>query len=270
MRAAILAGGLGTRLQEETSLRPKPMVEIGGQPLLWHIMKGYARYDINEFVVALGYKSAVIKDYFVNYHNRARNLTVCLRTGEVERHDYNGSEDWKVHLLDTGIDTMTGGRVRRVAEFIGNEAFMLTYGDGVSNIDIGRLLEFHKGHGKLATLTAVRPPARFGAIRLDGDAVQHFEEKSQIDEGWINGGFMVLEPDVRDYIDGDHISFEREPLERLVSEGQLMAYRHPGFWQCMDTMRDVRHLEDLWQSGKAPWHVNDALDAGPNHIEERS
>jgi glucose-1-phosphate cytidylyltransferase len=267
MRAAILAGGLGTRLQDETSLRPKPMVEIGGQPLLWHIMKGFARHDINEFVVALGYKSFVIKDYFLNYHSRAQSLTVSLGTGEVELHGRDIDEDWKVHLLDTGLNTLTGGRVKRVAEFIGNEPFMLTYGDGVSDVDIGRLLDFHKRHGKLVTLTAVRPPARFGAIRLDGDAVLHFEEKAQIDEGWINGGFMVLEPEVRDYIDGDHTTFEREPLERLAAEGQLMAYRHPGFWQCMDTLRDVRLLEDLWQSGKAPWYGDDRVDPDNNENE---
>jgi glucose-1-phosphate cytidylyltransferase len=270
MRAAILAGGLGTRLQDETSLRPKPMVEVGGHPLLWHIMQGYARHNIHEFVVALGYKSFVIKDYFLNYHSRLQSLTVSLATGEVEQHGHDVGENWKVHLLDTGLNTMTGGRVKRVAEFIGNEPFMLTYGDGVSNIDISQLLAFHRRHGKLATLTAVRPPARFGAIRLDGDAVQHFEEKAQIDEGWINGGFMVLEPAVRDYIDGDHTNFEREPLERLVAEEQLMAYRHHGFWQCMDTVRDLRLLEEMWQSGQAPWRQGDTLSFGDKDNEAAS
>lgn len=253
MKTVILAGGLGTRLQEETTIKPKPMVEIGGQPVLWHIMKSYAHYDINEFVIALGYKAEIIKDYFMHYRSRAHSLTVCLHSGDIELHGRAECEDWKVHLLDTGLNTMTGGRVKRAAEFIGNQPFMMTYGDGVCDIDIHRLLEFHKRHGKKATLTAVRPPARFGGIRFDGDAVMHFEEKPQIGEGWINGGFMVLQPEVRDYIDGDSTIFEREPLERLAAEGQLMAYRHDGFWQCMDTLRDVQLLESLWQSGEAPW-----------------
>lgn len=254
MKAVILAGGLGTRLQEQTTVRPKPMVEIGGMPILWHIMKCYARHDVSEFVVALGYKGEVIKDYFVNYRSRSHSLSVCLKSGTVEMHGRDDIEDWKVHLLDTGATVQTGARAKQASQFIGREPFLMTYGDGVSNVDIGKLLAFHKSHGKLATLTAVRPPARFGGIRFDGDAVVRFEEKPQIGEGWINGGFFVLEPGVIDYISDDpSMIFEREPLENLARDGQLMAYRHEGFWQCMDTQRDVELLETLWQSGKAPW-----------------
>jgi glucose-1-phosphate cytidylyltransferase len=231
------------------------MVEIGGQPILWHIMKSFAAYGIDEFVIALGYKADVIKDYFIHYRSRSQSLSVCLRSGEIELHGAEHCEDWKVHLLDTGLKSMTGGRIKRASEFIGNETFLMTYGDGVANLDISKLIAFHKHHGKLATLTAVRPPARFGGIRFDGDAVLQFEEKPQIGEGWINGGFMVLEPQVRDYIEGDLTPFEGEPLERLAAEGQLMAYRHEGFWQCMDTLRDVQLLENLWQSGEAPWNM---------------
>jgi glucose-1-phosphate cytidylyltransferase len=254
MKVAILAGGLGTRLSEETTVKPKPMVEIGGKPMLWHIMKIYAAYGFKEFVIALGYKGEMIKDYFINYHYRARNITVELSSGSLTTH--NGeSEDWIVHLLDTGSDTQTGGRVKRVAEFIGDEPFMLTYGDGVANINIPALLEFHKTQGKLVTLTAVRPAARFGQIILNGEQVSQFVEKPQIGEGWINGGFFVLEPQVLDYIDGDDIAWEREPMKRLAQEGQVMAYRHPDFWQCMDNLRDVQSLEKLWQEGNAPWKV---------------
>ena len=211
-----------------------------------------------------GYKAEVIKDYFLHYRSRAHSLTVCLRSGEVELHGRDDCEDWTVHLLDTGLHIQTGGRVKQASQFIGDETFMLTYGDGVSNVDIGKLLEFHKSHGKLATLTAVRPPARFGGIRFDGDAIAHFEEKPQIGEGWINGGFFVLEPGVRDYISDDpKCIFEREPLEKLAADGQLMAYRHEGFWQCMDTLRDVELLESLWQSGDAPW-LNEAKDKTNN------
>jgi glucose-1-phosphate cytidylyltransferase len=252
MKVAILAGGLGTRLSEETSLKPKPMVEIGGQPILWHIMKGFAAYGFNEFVIALGYKGEVIKDYFVNYRYRAHSLSVCLATGDLTVH--NGDcEDWTVHLVDTGAHTQTGGRVRRLARFIGNETFMVTYGDGVANINLDCLLAFHRAHGKLATVTSVRPPARFGSMAFDGDLVTHFAEKPQVGEGWINGGFFVLQPGVADYVDSDDIIWEREPMERLAAEGQLVAYRHGAFWQCMDTLRDVRLLEELWQEGKAPW-----------------
>jgi len=252
MKVAILAGGLGTRLSEETGLKPKPMVEIGDQPILWHIMKRYAAYGFREFVVALGYKGEVIKDFFVNYRHRINSVSVCLATGEVTVHDGDG-EDWTVHLLDTGLHTQTGGRVKRVAEFIGNEPFMLTYGDGVSSIDFSQLLAFHRSNGKLATVTAVRPPARFGGIAFDGDLVASFTEKPQIGEGWINGGFFVLEPGAVEYVAHGGMIWEREPMEQLAADGQLVAYRHDSFWQCMDTLRDVRLLEEMWQGGQAPW-----------------
>lgn len=254
MKVGILSGGLGTRLQEETTVKPKPMVEIGGQPMLWHIMKQYSTYGFDEFVIALGHKSEVIKEYFRNYYFRARNLTVNLADGDVKVHE-GSHENWTVHLLDTGLNTETGGRVKRVAEFVGKETFMLTYGDGVSSLDINELLAFHKKHGRLATITAARPPARFGGMVFDGNRVIRFNEKPQIGEGWINGGFFVLEPGIIDYIDGDSTIFEREPLERLAADGQLMAFHHEGFWQCMDTLREVRFLEGLWQSGQAQWKV---------------
>lgn len=254
MKVVILAGGLGTRLAEETVVRPKPMVEIGGQPILWHIMQIYAAHGFKEFVVALGYKGEAIKDYFLNYRYRASDLTIDLNSGKVTVRDGN-CENWTVHLLDTGLHTETGGRVKRVAQFVGNETFMLTYGDGVSNLNIRHLLEFHRSHGKLATVTAVRPPARFGGIAFNGDLVARFEEKPQIGAGWINGGFFVLEPDVVDYVDDDSTHWEFEPMERLAAEGQLVACRHHGFWQCMDTPRDVRLLESLWREGNAPWKV---------------
>ncbi len=254
MKVAILAGGLGTRLSEETTIKPKPMVEIGGRPMLWHIMKIYASYGFNEFVVALGYKGEVIKDYFLNYHQHSRNLTVQLKTGNVTTHGRD-SEDWTVHLLDTGYETQTGGRVKQVAEFIGNEPFMLTYGDGVSDVNISALLDFHRKHGRLATLTAVRPPARFGQLVFDEKQVRHFEEKPQAGEGWINGGFFVLEPEIVNYIEGNSTYWEREPLEKLAFQGQLSAYRHDDFWQCMDTLRDVNLLEKLWREGSAPWKL---------------
>ena len=254
MKVAILAGGLGTRLAEETTVKPKPMVEIGGKPILWHIMKSYAAYGFKEFIVALGYKGEVIKDYFLNYYYRSRSVTVDLGSGNVTVCD-GDSEDWVVHLLDTGLHTQTGGRVKRVVQFLGREAFMLTYGDGVCNLDIRRLLEFHCSHGKLATVTVVRPPARFGNIVLNGDMVAYFKEKPQISEGWINGGFFVLEPDVANYVEDDSVMWEREPMEQLAVDNQLVAYRHDGFWQCMDTLRDVRLIESLWQSGEAPWKV---------------
>lgn len=254
MKVAILAGGMGTRLAEETATRPKPMIEIGGYPILWHIMQGYAACGFKEFVIALGYKGEQVKDYFLNYRYRTRNLCVSLASGEVTIQDGNVL-DWTVHLLDTGVETQTGGRVKRVAEHIGNETFLLTYGDGVCNIDIRQLIEFHRRCGKLATVTAVRPPARFGSIIFEGDLVQQFEEKPQIGEGWINGGFFVLEPDIQRYIDGDLTLWEQEPMERLAADRQLVAYRHEGFWQCMDTLRDVRYLNNLWQTGKAPWQT---------------
>lgn len=254
MKVCILAGGLGTRLSEETSVKPKPMVEIGGQPILWHIMKGYATFGFKEFVIALGYKGDIIKDYFVNYRLRNHSLTVTLSSGEVAVHD-GETLDWIVHLLDTGSDTQTGGRVKRLAEYVGNETFMLTYGDGVANLNIAALLEFHRRQGKLATVTAVRPPARFGNMTLDKDSVIRFEEKPQIGEGWINGGFFVLEPGIANYIESDATLWEQEPMERLAADGQLAAFRHTGFWQCMDTLRDKRLLDTLWQTGEAPWKV---------------
>lgn len=254
MKVCILAGGLGTRLSEETSAKPKPMVEIGGQPILWHIMKGYAAFGFKEFVIALGYRGDIIKDYFVNYRLRNHSLTVTLSSGEVTVHD-GESLDWTVHLLDTGLDTQTGGRIKRLAEYIGDEPFMLTYGDGVANLNINNLLAFHDEHRRLATVTAVRPPARFGNMAFNGDIVARFEEKPQIGEGWINGGFFVLEPAIINYIEGDLTLWEQEPMERIAAEGQLVAFRHNGFWQYMDTLRDKRLLDTLWQAGEAPWKV---------------
>ncbi len=254
MKAVILCGGLGTRLSEETVLKPKPMVEIGGMPVLWHIMKIYAAHGVREFVLALGYKGELIKDFFINYRNRSHSLTVELCKGHVEVHQ-GESEDWTVHLLDTGLNTQTGGRLKQAARFIGNEPFLATYGDGVARLDIRKVIETHKSNGRLATMTAVRPPARFGTMAFDGALVTKFEEKSQAGEGWINGGFFVLQPEIVDYIDGDSTLWEREPMENLAAKGQLAAYRHDGFWQCMDTLRDVRLLDSLWQEGKAPWKV---------------
>jgi len=256
MKTVILAGGLGTRLAEETELTPKPMVEIGGSPILWHIMKIYSACGFNEFVVALGYKGATIKNWFLNYQYLVSDLTIGFRNGTVDMHD-GDKEDWLVHLVDTGLHPQTGGRLKRLESWIRDGTFMMTYGDGVADVDVGKLLEFHRGHGKLATVTAVRPPARFGGLSFEGDHVTHFLEKPQIGEGWINGGFFVLEPQVLDYIDGDDTAFEREPLERLAEDGQLVAHRHDGFWQCMDTLRDVRLLESLWQSGDVPWRIWD-------------
>jgi len=254
MKVCILAGGLGTRLSEETTVKPKPMVEIAGKPILWHIMKIYASYGFKEFVVALGYKGDVIKDYFLNYHHRVQDLTVHLGSGEISVHPGN-SEDWVVHLVDTGLDTQTGGRVKRLAQLIGHETFMLTYGDGVADVDLLKLLEFHHRNGRLATVTAVRPPARFGSIVFKEEEVSVFQEKPQTGEGWINGGYFVFEPAIVDYIQGDQSILEREPMEKLANDGQLVAYRHDGFWQCMDTMRDVRLLDDLWHTNRAPWKV---------------
>jgi len=256
MKVAILAGGVGTRLVEETQDKPKPMVLIGNQPILWHILKHYAHYGHKDFYIALGYKGEVIKRYMVDYCSLSSNLTVDLSDGHVQNHK-NGDarQDWKVHLIDTGNATLTGGRIKRLAPFIGNETFMLTWGDGVSNINLDSLLEFHRSHGKLATVTAVRPPARFGRLEIEGNQVINFSEKPQLGEGWINGAFFVLEPKVFDYIDGDTTQWEHEPLERLAADGQLMAYLHDSFWQCMDTLRDKRMLETFWESGKAPWKI---------------
>jgi glucose-1-phosphate cytidylyltransferase len=254
MKVAILAGGVGTRLVEETEVKPKPMVEIGGQPILWHIMMHYAHYGFKRFVLALGYRGEVIKKYMVEYCSLHSNLTVNLRTGEVRILD-GVKPDWTVELVDTGIATLTGGRIKRLASYLGDSTFMLTWGDGVSNVNLRELLAFHRAHGKLATLTAVRPPARFGHLDLKGDQITEFSEKPQTREGWINGAFFVLEPGIFDYIDGDDTQWEREPLERLAHDGQLMAYRHASFWQCMDTLRDKRLLESLWEGGNAPWKV---------------
>ncbi|TLU74411.1 glucose-1-phosphate cytidylyltransferase [Lichenicoccus roseus] len=252
MKVAILAGGKGTRIVEETEIRPKPMVEIGGMPIIWHIMRHYARYGHDEFVIALGYKGQYIKDYILKYSSLHSDLHVSLRTGEVTRR--NGlAPDWHVNLVDTGLETQTGGRIKRLAPLIGHETFMLTWGDGVSNVDLDRLLAFHKAHGKLATITAVRPPARYGHLDFDGDRVCEFNEKPQAAEGWINGAFFVLEPEIFNYIEDDTTQWEKEPLQNLARDNQLMAYKHDDFWQCMDTLRDKYVLEALWQSGKAPW-----------------
>lgn len=254
MKVAILAGGAGTRLAEETEIKPKPMVEIGGRPILWHIMRHYAHYGFKDFIIALGYKGEVIKRYMLDYCSLHSNLTVNLRTGEVRR-EGNFTPDWTVELIDTGIRTQTGGRIKRLQPYLGNETFLLTWGDGVSDVDLHRLLAFHRSHGKLATLTAVRPPARYGHLKFDGDRVAEFTEKPQIGEGWINGAFFVLEPGIFDYINGDDTVWEREPLERLAADGQLMAYKHESFWQCMDTLREKYILQQLWDSGRAPWKI---------------
>lgn len=254
MKVAILAGGYGSRLAEETEIKPKPMVDIGGRPILWHIMRHYAHYGYDEFVIALGYKGEVIKKYMVDYCSLNSNLKVKLSTGEVET---NGGfrPNWTVELVDTGMSTLTGGRIKRLAPYIGNETFMLTWGDGVSDVNLDDLLEFHRSHGKIATLTAVRPTARYGHLDLNGSRVLVFSEKPQAEEGWINGAFFILEPEVFDYIEGDETVWEREPLERLAQEGQLMAYKHDSFWQCMDTLREKHLLEKLWQSGNPPWKI---------------
>tara|TARA_B100000609_G_C17184153_1_gene418759 strand:+ start:498 stop:1265 length:768 start_codon:yes stop_codon:yes gene_type:complete len=252
MKVGILAGGFGTRLSEETVTKPKPMVEIGEKPILWHIMKSYSSFGYNEFIIGLGYKGELIKEYFVNYNRLSHSLTVDLGEGKVQP-IYGHVEPWKVHLLDTGLHTMTGGRIKQISKFVGEEPFMLTYGDGVCDINIKELIEFHKSHGKLATVTAVRPPARFGGLTLAGDRVIEFQEKSQIREGWINGGFFILEPEVCNYIGDMSSVFELEPLEKLAAEGQLMAYKHHGFWHCMDTVRDVKNLNYYWTQNKAPW-----------------
>jgi glucose-1-phosphate cytidylyltransferase len=254
MKVAILAGGFGSRIAEETEIRPKPMVEIGGHPILWHIMRLYAHYGFKDFVIALGYKGDYIKKYFADYCALGGDVLVDFRTRRIAT---NGDADlgWTVNLVETGTLTNTGGRIKRLAPHVGDATFMLTWGDGVSNIDLRKLLEFHRAHGKLATLSAVRPPARYGHLDLDGSKIVHFSEKPQASEGWINGAFFVLEPKVIDYIDGDSTQFEREPLERLARDGQLMAYRHESFWQCMDTLREKHILQALWDAEQAPWKV---------------
>jgi glucose-1-phosphate cytidylyltransferase len=256
MKVIILAGGLGTRLQEETVIKPKPMVEVGGKPILWHIMKIYASQGFNEFIIALGYKSEIIKDYFLNFHYYSNDLTIHLNNGSVTTHNRN-SEDWTIHLVETGNETQTGGRLKRLAPWLGNEPFMMTYGDGVADIDLSQLLDHHKKMNKLATVTAVHPPSRFGEMSFDGDLVVEFNEKPQTGEGWINGGFFVLEPKVLDYISGDSMPWEREPMQRLAAERQLTSYKHDGFWQCMDTIRDVQMVNKLWAEGKSPWKIWD-------------
>lgn len=253
MKVAILAGGYGSRLAEETEVKPKPMIEIGGRPILWHIMKHYSHFGHNDFVIALGYKGELIKKYVVDYSTLNSNLTVHLRTGEVT---VNGGKkpDWQIDLVDTGITTNTGGRIKRLASYL-DSTFMLTWGDGVSDVNLDKLLAFHKSHGKLATLTAVRPPARYGHMVFEEDQIVNFVEKPQIGEGWINGAFFVLEPEVFEYIDGDDTQWEKEPLENLARDGQLMAYKHTSFWQCMDTLREKYILEKLWQSNNVPWKL---------------
>jgi glucose-1-phosphate cytidylyltransferase len=254
MKVVLLAGGLGTRLAEETEIRPKPMVEIGGKPILWHIMKHYAHYGHKEFYIALGYKGEYIKRYFLDYLSLNGSMSINLASGKVDSRDRD-SEDWLIHLVDTGFETPTGSRVHRLRSLIGNEPVMVTYGDGVSNIDISQLLRFHTSHGKLATVTAVRPPARFGELLFEGDLVSRFTEKPQVHEGWINGGFLVLEPGALDYLHNRECSLEVDTLSRLSADKQLGAYRHENFWQCMDTLRDKRLLESLWDENRAPWKV---------------
>jgi len=254
MKVVILAGGLGTRFPEETDVKPKPMIEIGGRPILWHIMMHYAYYGFKHFIIALGYKGEVIKKYIVDFCSLNSNLTVNLKNGDVIIHD-GYKADWIVDLIDTGYNTQTGGRLKRLTPYIGNETFMMTYGDGVSDINLHRLLEFHRKHGKMATLTAVRPTARFGHLELRGEMVREFSEKLQTKEGWINGGFFVLEPGVLKYINGDNTDWAKEPCEHLSREHQLIAYKHSSFWQCMDTLRDKVHLESLWNTGNPPWKI---------------
>jgi len=254
MKAVILAGGLGTRLSEETTVRPKPMVEIGGMPILWHIMKIYSHYGLNEFIICLGYKGYMIKEWFANYFLYNSDVTINLKSNKIEVHN-NKAEDWLVTLIDTGQNTQTGGRIKRIEKYV-NGRFMLTYGDGVADININNLLEFHKKHGKPATVTAVQPPGRYGILHIENNCVKHFVEKPAGDGGaWINGGYFVLEPDVFEYIKGDNTVWEQEPLETLAREGKLMAYKHNGFWRAMDKLKDKNDLEEIWASGHAPWKI---------------
>jgi glucose-1-phosphate cytidylyltransferase len=253
MKVGILAGGVGSRLSEETVVKPKPMVEIGDRPILWHIMRYYAEFGFDQFAIALGYRGDFIRRWFVDYASLAPDLVIRTGSGQVEATRQPSAADWEVSLVETGRLTNTGGRIKRLVPHLGPDTFMLTWGDGVSDIDLHRLVEFHKSHGKLATLTAVRPPARYGHLELDGDRISVFSEKPQAGEGWINGAFFVLEPEIADYIEADDTLFEREPLERLAKDGELMAYRHDGFWQCMDTLRDKVRLESMWADGSAPW-----------------
>jgi glucose-1-phosphate cytidylyltransferase len=255
MKVVILAGGLGTRISEETVARPKPMIEIGGKPILWHIMKIYSHFGFHDFIICLGFKGYIIKEYFSNYFLHMSDVTFDMRHNSMQVHQQY-AEPWKVTLVETGLETMTGGRVKRIAPYIGDETFMLTYGDGVSDVNIEELVRFHKSKGKVATVTATQPAGRFGSLRIDsGDMVNAFQEKPAGDGSWINGGFFVLEPHILDRIAGDATFFEKEPLEGVARDGQLVAYRHRGFWQPMDTLRDKNHLEELWKSGEAPWKV---------------
>ena len=255
MKAVILAGGLGTRISEETSVRPKPMVEIGGRPILWHIMKMYSAHGIDDFIVCCGYKGYLIKEYFANYFLHMSDVTFDMQNNKMEVHQRN-AEPWRVTLVDTGENTLTGGRLKRVADYVkGEDAFCFTYGDGVANVDIGALVNFHRQHGKRATVTAVQPPGRYGALSMDGNRVRGFVEKPQGDGGWINGGFFVLSPDCIELVENDASSWEGEPLSQLAAQGELMAFWHNDFWQPMDTLRDKNQLEELWQSGKAPWKM---------------
>lgn len=255
MKAIILAGGFGSRLSEETVIRPKPMVEIGGRPILWHIMNIYSYHGVNEFIIALGYKAEVIKEYFLNFYAINNDISINLRTGETTIRG-GRQPQWKVHLVDTGLYTQTGGRLKRLQGWLDkDEIFMFTYGDGVADLDMKAQLEFHKSHGKIATVTTVRPPARFGRIAQEGEQIMEFSEKSQAGEGWINGGFFLLHAKAIEYIDGDETIWEREPLERLTRDGQLMGYKHYGFWSCMDTLKEKNILEKMWQNDKASWKV---------------
>lgn len=254
MKVVILAGGMGTRISEESHLKPKPMIEIGDRPILWHIMKMYSTYGYNEFIICLGYKAYQIKEFFADYFLHTSDITFDLANNSMTVHN-NSSEPWKVTLVDTGLNTMTGGRIKRVQSYLNNEPFMMTYGDGVSDVNIQDLASFHQSHGKIATMTAIRPEGRFGMLDVDNGQINSFREKSQSDAGFINGGFMVLQPEIMNYLDGDTSIFEQEPLEQLAKSGQLMAYMHEGFWQCMDTQRDKKGLEELWSSGNAPWKV---------------
>mgnify|MGYP000912402976 CR=1 FL=1 len=256
MKVVLLAGGFGTRISEESHLKPKPMIEIGDQPILWHIMKLYSYYGFNEFIICAGYKQHVIKEYFADYYLHRSDITFNFANKNGIKIHNNVAEPWQVTVVDTGLNTMTGGRIKRVQEYIGNETFMMTYGDGVCDINFNELLKFHRAHGKLATLTAIQPVGRFGTLEIQPDhTISHFAEKKKEDGGWINGGFMVLEPQVLDLIEGDATIFEKQPLERLSLTGQLVAYSHDGFWQCMDTMRDKMLLDELLEEGKAPWKV---------------
>lgn len=256
MKVVILAGGYGTRISEESYLRPKPMIEIGERPILWHIMKLYSHYSFKDFIICLGYKGNMIKEYFANYFLYGSDVTFDLSSNKLNIHSSEDVEAWKVTLANTGINTLTGGRIKRIREYVGDETFMLTYGDGLSNVNIEELMAFHKSHGKLATVTAVQPSGRYGVLGLNDDAnVLEFIEKPKALDAWINGGFFVLEPEVFDYIDGDNTAFEAEPLTKLANDGQIMAYKHSGFWKCMDTQRDKFNLEELWERDKAPWKV---------------